>query len=1225
MKVLRLRFKNLNSLIGDWEIDFTHPDYVSSGIFAITGPTGAGKTTILDAICLAFYGQTPRLSKISQTENEIMSRQTGECFAEVEFETVKGRFRCHWSQHRSRKLACGQLQAPRHEIAEAESGNILESKLRAVAAKVEEVTGMDFDRFTRSMLLAQGGFAAFLQARPDDRAPILEQITGTEIYSQISIKVHERTSEERKKLAEMRVEIDGIKFLTIEEEGALRAEILARQEDEIPLAARVAGIRAAQTWLERIAALETELLQLDKNWLAFATKKESATPDLERLAGAGRALTLAGDYAHIVAFRKQQQGEKGELQSTGERLPRLEQSCQTALAALAQAEASLNRARAEQTQELEPIRKTREFDVKLAEAAFQLKALSSDIEKQKKQCGDYQLAIGKGEKQLQEAGAELQEADNFLAEHQADAGLAEALTGIRQQLKAFKEVERQGRENQEKLARQATIAEEAKFKIQQATAVFKGAVLAVTQAESLFAAVIAARESLLQGRDLAVWRTEAERLAARQNRLQNLHEALLRIEESKGKLSEVQTRLESLAQKSQTLAAQEKTIVCALTLREEVSRQLQDKVVLLNRVRDLEAERAQLVDGAPCPLCGAIEHPYATGNVPQLDAAQRELQQALAELKKVQGELNAVRTEGVGVGKDLDQVGLEQVELQGRLERDNAFCTKELVELDLPVKAESLLSVRVRAESELCQGELAELRGVILQIEQKEQEERSAQAAVNTMKEKLAQHDKARFANELGCKAAMSELGRLEDEAATLRQALDLALAEVGRAVEPYGFKEVVPAKTEELFASLDVRRNDFARRSQAQERLQKGLADIGSEKEKQQALLAEAEKALAEKTQHLHQRIAQRDELATLRQALYGKRNPDLEEKRLAEGLRKAGEDREKAMQEHNRLQAELSGVQQQIQNLTASVETRQAQLSELEPAFGLRLKDANFQDEAAFLQACLPQADVEQLQQWADRLRQEETEIQTRQQDRKAALLAEQEKNLTDHSLDQIRQESIAIAGQLSALQQGLGALQQKFQSHAEQQQRHQTRLLEIDRQKHECARWERLHALIGSSDGKKFRNFAQGLTFELMVSHANRQLQKMSDRYILVRDDAEPLELNVIDNYQAGEIRSTKNLSGGESFIASLALSLGLSSMASRNVRVDSLFLDEGFGTLDEDALETALETLSGLQQDGKLIGIISHVPALKERIGTQIQVEAGSAGRSSLKGPGCRRIV
>ena len=95
-------------------------------------------------------------------------------------------------------------------------------------------------------------------------------------------------------------------------------------------------------------------------------------------------------------------------------------------------------------------------------------------------------------------------------------------------------------------------------------------------------------------------------------------------------------------------------------------------------------------------------------------------------------------------------------------------------------------------------------------------------------------------------------------------------------------------------------------------------------------------------------------------------------------------------------------------------------------------------------------------------------------------------------------------------------------------------------------------------------------------------------------------QPLELNVIDTYQAGEIRSTKNLSGGESFIVSLALALGLAGMASNTVQVDSLFLDEGFGTLDEDSLETALETLAGLQQDGKIIGIISHVPVLQERI-------------------------
>ena len=121
-------------------------------------------------------------------------------------------------------------------------------------------------------------------------------------------------------------------------------------------------------------------------------------------------------------------------------------------------------------------------------------------------------------------------------------------------------------------------------------------------------------------------------------------------------------------------------------------------------------------------------------------------------------------------------------------------------------------------------------------------------------------------------------------------------------------------------------------------------------------------------------------------------------------------------------------------------------------------------------------------------------------------------------------------------------------------------------------------------------------------------------------MVRDPDQPLELSVVDNYQAGEIRSTKNLSGGESFIVSLALALGLSRLASRNVRVDSLFLDEGFGTLDEETLETALDTLASLQQDGKLIGVISHVQALKERIRTQLSVQPVSGGRSRRAGPG-----
>ena len=139
MRIQQLRFRNLNSLVGEWCIDFTHPAYVSGdGIFAITGSTGSGKTTILDAICLALYGQTPRLERISKRTNEVMSRNTGDCLAEVVFESQKGQFICTWSQRKAHGKSTGKLQAPKHEIVDFISGRILEEKLSRVPAKVIE-------------------------------------------------------------------------------------------------------------------------------------------------------------------------------------------------------------------------------------------------------------------------------------------------------------------------------------------------------------------------------------------------------------------------------------------------------------------------------------------------------------------------------------------------------------------------------------------------------------------------------------------------------------------------------------------------------------------------------------------------------------------------------------------------------------------------------------------------------------------------------------------------------------------------------------------------------------------------------------------------------------------------------------------------------------------------------------------------------------------------------
>jgi exonuclease SbcC len=1224
MRILRLRFRNLNSLAGDWDIDFTHPAYVSSGIFAITGPTGAGKTTILDGICLSLYGQTPRLNKITQSENEIMSRQTGECSAEVEFETGKGRFRCHWSQHRSRKQADGQLQAPKHEIADAESGTILESKLKAVAAKVEEVTGMDFDRFTRSMLLAQGGFDAFLQAPPDKRAPILEQITGTEIYSRISIKVHELTSEERRKLEAIRKDLNDMQMLSPEEETGLRSELTEKEQEAVGLTAVAHEIREQKAWRERIEALETELAQIEQAWHSFEVKKGAAVPELEQLAKGNQVLTLEGDYVNLEGIRKQQVAEQTELASACERLPKVQQARQDTADLLEKAEACLQKSRTEQIREAELIRKTRELDVKLDEARIRIQGLEIETEKLKEQRGDYRTAITKYDEQIGEASTASQSAEAFLIEHQADAGLAEALTGIEQQAKTFKLLGGQYSERRKQLDRQADGCKNAEQAKQQAEIAWQEAAQAVAVAENRLGKVHAQIETLLQGRELPAWRAGAEALATRLNRLQTLQETVTRVEETNLRLETLKLRQETLEISQQELIRKDDALTGECGLRDEMVLQLQDKVVLLNRVRDLEAERAQLVDGSPCPLCGAIEHPYAFGNVPCPDETQQELELARKVAKEMRERLYGIRSEQAGVIKELEQAGRERNEYQRVLERDETLCAAVIAELELSADS-AARSDAILAESDSCREALAGCRTVIGEVEQKDEEERGAKTEYDGARDMLAGHDKARQAAAFGLESAVSERGRLERECAALRDDFDRALAEVERAVEPYGYKDISLQSSEEMLAALTKRRSAHGERLQEKERLAKRLADLGSEKQKQQALLVEAEKNLAEREQLLRDKLAQRAELASQRQEFFGDRNPDSEEKRLADALKEAGERRDASWQEQNRLQAELVGLEEEIRKQTAAITAREAEIAELEPALHRRMTEAGFADEASFLQARLPKARLDELSRLVDALRQEEVEIQARRQDRVATLQLERDKRLTEKSLDQIQEENAAVTMQLSELQKTLGALGQKLQQHIEQRQLQQARLQAIEMQKKECTRWERLHELIGSADGKKFRNFAQGLTFELMVAHANRQLQKMSDRYILVRDSGEPLELNVIDNYQAGETRSTKNLSGGESFIVSLALALGLSNMASRNVRVDSLFLDEGFGTLDEDALETALETLSGLQQDGKLIGIISHVPALKERIGTQIQVEAGNTGRSSLSGPGCSRVV
>lgn len=1087
MRILQIRFKNLNSLAGEWAIDLTHPAFAADGIFAITGPTGAGKTTVLDAVCLALYGRTPRLGKVTKSENEVLSRRTGECFAEVTFETQSGRYRCHWSQRRSRRRPDGELQAPKHEIARADSGEILDSRVKGVAEQIEAVTGMDFDRFTRSMLLAQGGFAAFLQADPDDRAPLLEQITGTEIYSRISVRVHERQREEREKLRLLEAETEGVTILGAEEEKAIGEALEAGMREEAELTARCSETGKAMAWLGAIEALEREIAGLDGEEAELRSVLDAFGPDRERLAQALKAASLESACAALTAVRREQADDGAALTAGEAALPGWESSVREGGEALLSAERRTAQAR-EALRAAAPVwQRVRSLDQRLEGLRRAAAESEADCAKDAAKNEADGQALSQERERRAEAVEVWEEIDGYLRTHARDEWLVGGLAGVEERLSALvlaqKEILRKEAGRQK--------AAEALARASQAREACRGqAVLRRREMEEAAARVRqgeAALSALLGGRLLREYRTEKETL-----------------------------------------------------LREMAFRA---------RIAELESYRDRLEDGKPCPLCGAAEHPYARGNVPLPDVLEDRIEALTQRIGEAEGREDALRQAG-----------------------------------ELEAAARHALAEAEGREASAAKDEENALRTLA-----------DAAEALETLR-----------ADWEGRRAAVSE---------TLRP---LGVASPAEDAPVEGAPEADPGS---LLCALKARlaawQEQVRRRTDAERR----IAGLDGEVKRLEAVVGAQSASLTAKRERLEAVRAELADEEEARRALFGDRDPEGEERRLNAAISEAEEAERRARERRDELLQGWSAARAQVDALRERMARRAPELERLEAEFASALASAGFADEEQFLEAVLPAERRAALTARAAELDERRTELRARRSDREARLAAEAAKKVTDQAPEALASRLEEQEASLGSVRERVAGLRHRLNENAAARERMLARRAAAEAQRGECRRWDNLHDLIGSADGKKFRNFVQGLTFDLMIGQANRQLERMSDRYLLIRDDARPLELNVIDNDQAGEIRSTKNLSGGESFIVSLALALGLSRMSSRNVRVDSLFLDEGFGTLDEDALDAALEALAGLRRDGKLIGVISHVPALKERIGTQIRVEPQTGGRSRLLGPGC----
>ena len=312
MKILAIRGRNLASLEGDFEIDFTVEPLLSAGIFAISGPTGAGKSTLLDTMCLALFARTPRTDqakennvKLQDVSNEQLSqsdprfllrRGTSSGFAEVDFMALNGhRYRTRWSVARARDKENGRLQNSRLALYNLDKEEEEQGTRSDLQARIIDLIGLTFEQFTRSVLLAQNDFSTFLKAEQGEKASLLEKLTGTELYSAISRQIFERNARAKEAFDLIQTRIQGIELLTDEEENDLRTR-LAGTEKELQ---RVEKAKAEQQALqEAVRSIEQQITIRQRQ------QKEAA----DKLVHATELLTVAR-HEYEKGVEEQQQSE----------------------------------------------------------------------------------------------------------------------------------------------------------------------------------------------------------------------------------------------------------------------------------------------------------------------------------------------------------------------------------------------------------------------------------------------------------------------------------------------------------------------------------------------------------------------------------------------------------------------------------------------------------------------------------------------------------------------------------------------------------------------------------------------------------------------------------------------------------------------------------------------------------------------------------------------------
>ncbi|MET3129808.1 exonuclease SbcC [Oxalobacteraceae bacterium GrIS 1.11] len=1252
MKILKICGKNLASLAGEFCVDFESEPLASSGLFAISGPTGAGKSTLLDALCLALYDATPRLLKVAgrgnalpdvgketvaaQDTRTLLRRGTSDGYAEVDFVGNDGAsYRARWSVRRSRTRAEGALQPTAMSLQKLPALQPIGATKTEVKLEIEQRVGLSFEQFTRAVLLAQNEFSTFLKTEDNERGELLETLTGSTIYSDISMRAFERAKQEQAALLRLTEKLADQKPLAPEQRAELAEQGAAGEAGVAALDLRKSALEQQSRWHQDDAQL------LHSEQMAWQTVQASA---LESAAAAERRAALArlGAVQAARPLAEQVARIDAELALTDAALAA--GRVDAAQAALAQQEAMAAVARAAgQLQESELAQRA------AAPQLDQAKALDVLIDAQQAPQRQALLACEHADRTLEAARAQSQleterqrqlaaardSGDAWLARHQQWQTLAQAWP-------RWDVLFAQAGQAQAQAATVARALAGARLAAADCRAEQAGAGARMQTSSRTMQELEEQRQQA--GAALAAFDDAA--LPERRRQMESRRDALLGAEKTWTALAGKQARrallLDQASQLRQTQDAAAADLARALAGADVLTGALAQAERSLKGAEaacaaNVKTLRATLEEQQPCPVCGALEHPYRHDDG-VLQAMLAGLQAEVARCR-LQAQDNialqaSARTVIAGGTAQLATALEELALLSAAIDALAPEWDRQAAPLAPPEHQRGpwfgAQIAAAQADLQTLEGQEQALRGAIaareqarLACEHATAEHARLTAAAADTQARLAKLDAERTAqDETGAALAL----RLQ----ALLAELDSAFAHADFADEDW--KDNWQAAPERFHAARQADSKQWLAQRAAQDERGAALLTVEVELKAAAALLAKAEQDANLARATLATLTAALKAMQAQRLALWDGQPVRAVETGLqgAIELAKAGlsgrqEALRQAEQTRTRADEALAQAARCLATLQEAATDGATQLADWLRQFRLQEPDAALDDahQLRALLAVTPEAigaERAALQELDARAAGAATVLQERQSRR--ALHQQQRPAEAPDGVDAIA----TLAATLAALVEerklahaAATALQLALAQDDARRHGAQAMLAEIGRQEEIEQRWARMSELIGSADGKKFRNYAQQFTLDVLLGYANAHLKQLARRYQLERIDnpAHPsLGLMVRDQDMGGELRSVHSLSGGESFLVSLALALGLASLSSNRVRVESLFIDEGFGSLDSDTLRVAMDALDGLQSMGRKVGVISHVQEMTERIATKILVQPTAGGRSHV---------